>query len=141
MKRYISTALTLPFIKKELFTQAGKYIVVGGFCTLIDFALLFVMTHFLKIHYLLSSAISFMSATVINYFLCTYWIFKIRTVDNRNLELFYYTIITAVGLGINSLLIWFLTANLGYYFMFSKLLATFVTIWWNFGARKYFLHT
>jgi putative flippase GtrA len=141
MKKFVSITLPLPIIKKEIVTQAGKYVVVGGFCTLIDFTFLFLMTHFLKIHYLPSSGISFMSATIVNYYLCTYWIFKIRTVENRNVELFYYTIITTIGLGINSLLIWLFTANFGYYFMFSKLLATFVTIWWNFGARRYFLHS
>ena len=26
------------------------------------------------------------------------------------------------------------------HFMISKLAATFLTYWWNFGARKYFLH-
>ena len=141
MKKIISNTISLSIIKKDLVAQAGKYFVVGGVCTLIDFSLLFVLTHYFRINYLQASVISFMSATVLNYYLCTYWIFKIRTVENRNVELLYYTIITAVGLGINSLLIWVFTAYLGYYFMLSKLLATFVTYWWNFGARKYFLHT
>jgi putative flippase GtrA len=140
MKKVIAATLSLPASRKELVTQAGKYFIVGGFCTLIDFALLFYFTHFFKINYLLSSVISFMSATILNYYLCTYWIFKVRSVENKHLEFLYYILITGVGLGINSLLIWFCTAFLGYYFMLSKLFATFVTFWWNFGARKYFLH-
>ena len=55
--------------------------------------------------------------------------------------MFYYVVITAVGLSINTLLIWGLTEYLSMYYMLSKVLATFVTFWWNFGARKYFLHT
>ncbi len=141
MKKIISNAIALTVEKRETITQAGKYFVVGGLCTLIDFLLLFVLTRFAGMHYIMASIISFMSATALNYYLCTFWIFRVRTVENRNLEIFYYAIITAVGLGINSGLIYLLTSYLGFYFMMSKLMATFVTYWWNFGARKYFLHS
>ena len=128
-------------LKNETFTQAVKYFIVGGFCTVLDFALLFILTHFVGLNYLTSSIISFMSGTVLNYFLCTYWIFKVKVVENRKHEFIFYVIITAIGLGINTLLIWSFTEFWGLYFMLSKLMATFVTYWWNFGARKYFLHT
>ena len=132
---------SLSLIKNETFTQAVKYFFVGGFCTVLDFTLLYILTHFIGINYILSSIISFMSGTILNYYLCTFWIFKIRVVENRNHEFLYYAIITAVGLGINTLLIWGFTEFFGIYFMLSKLLATFATYFWNFGARKYFLHT
>jgi putative flippase GtrA len=141
MRKMMSNAIALAVEKKQTIAEAGKYFVVGGLCTLLDFLLLFVLTHFAGLHYIMSSVISFMSATALNYYLCTFWIFKVRTVENRNLEIFYYAIITAVGLGINSLLIYVLTSFVGFYFMLSKLMATFVTYWWNFGARKYFLHS
>lgn len=141
MKKIISGTIALAHSRKEIITEAGKYFVVGGVCTVLDFALLFTLKEYFNIYYLTASVISFMSGTLLNYYLCTFWIFKIRTVENRRLEMLYYVIITGVGLGINSLLIWVFTAFLGYYFMLSKLLATFVTYWWNFGARKYFLHT
>lgn len=108
---------------------------------MLDFALLYLLTHYGKMPAVPASIISFMSGTVLNYYLCTIWIFKVRTVVNRNLEIMYYVVITGVGLGINSLIIWLLTSSFGYDVMVSKLAATFVTYWWNFGARKYFLHT
>ena len=51
----------------------------------------------------------------------------------------FFIIITGIGLGINTIFIWSFTELFGLYFMLSKLLATFATYWWNFGARKYFL--
>ena len=141
MKKLIANTVALAHSRKGLLTEAGKYFVVGGVCTVLDFALLFILTHYGNVHFMTSSIISFMAGTILNYYLCTVWIFKVRTVSNRNLEIVYYAVITAVGLGINSGLIWVFTTFLGYYFMLSKLLATFVTYWWNFGARKYFLHT
>ena len=82
-----------------------------------------------------------MSGTVLNYFLCTNWIFKIKVVEKRSIEFMYYINITGVGLVINTGIIWSLTDFFGFYFMLSKIIAIFITYWWNFGARKYFLHT
>lgn len=141
MKRGKAYNYFMVLFKNETFKQAVKYFIVGGICTLLDFGLLFSLTHFLNLNYIISSIISFMAGTVLNYYLCTLWIFEIRIVKNHYHEFFYYTIITGIGLGINTLLIWIFTEFVGLYFMFSKLISAFVTYWWNFGARKYFLHT
>jgi putative flippase GtrA len=127
--------------RKNVLNEAGKYFIVGGICTVLDFAILYILTEYLKVHYLTSSVISFMSTILLNYYLCTFWIFRFKIVNNKNLDLFYYIIITAIGLGINSVAIWYFTSFHGLHFMLSKLLATFFTFWWNFGARKYFLHS
>lgn len=140
MKKLISRTAVLARKRKNLLTEAGKYLVVGGVCTVLDFALLFVLKESLGVHLLTASVLSFTAGTLLNYWLCTFWIFKVRRVSNRNLELVYYLIITGVGLGINSALIWVLTSSFGLHFMLSKLAATAVTFWWNFGARKWFLH-
>lgn len=135
----------LPFsdalLKREGFVQLLKYTIVGGICTVLDFFLLYALTHFFGINYLLSSVISFMSGTLFNYFLCIGWIFDIRVIKKRHQEFLYYILITGIGLVINTLIIWLLTEYLGVYFMISKIVAVFITFWWNFLARKYFLHS
>jgi putative flippase GtrA len=128
-------------IKSGTLIQAAKYVVVGGFCTILDFSLLFFITHFFGINYLISSIISFMSGTILNYFLCTLWIFKIRVVQRRVHEFIYYLLITGIGLVFNTSLIWIFTEFVGLYYLLSKIVATFVTYFWNFYARKYFLHS
>jgi putative flippase GtrA len=128
-------------IGKENIAQAIKYLLVGGICTILDFTSLYLLTRYAGFHYLLSSIISFMSGTFLNYFLCTSWIFKIRIINDQYQEFFYYAAITGIGLVINTISIWLFTEFLGIYFMLSKIFAAFVTYWWNFGARKYFLHT
>ena len=128
-------------VQSQLFTEGIKYIVVGGICTILDFALLYLLTTHFGTNYLIASIISFTLGTVLNYLLSTLWIFDIRVVEKRHHEFGYYLLITAVGLIINTALIWFFTTYLHTYFLISKLVATAITFWWNFGARKYFLHT
>jgi putative flippase GtrA len=127
--------------RNETFKEVIKYGFVGGTCTVVDFGILFILTHNFNVFYILSSLISFSVGTLLNYYLCTLWIFKIRAVENKNLEFFYYIIITSVGLCLTTLIRWLFTDKFKLNFMLSKLIATFVTVWWNFSARKYFLHT
>lgn len=128
------------FFSKIIFIEGLKYIIVGGLCTIIDFILLYILTENFSLSYLPSSIISFITGTVLNYFLCTIWIFKIRVVKKRRHEFLYYILISGIGLLINTLTIWGFTELLSIYYLFSKLLATLITFWWNFGARKYLLH-
>lgn len=140
MKKLISRSAALARKRKNVLTEAGKYLIVGGLCTALDFALLFALKQYGSVHLITASVLSFTAGTVLNYYLCTFWIFKFRRVTDRRLEIVFYLVITAVGLGINSALIWVLTSSAGFHFMMSKLAATAVTFWWNFGARKWFLH-
>ena len=140
MKKYIRVLTDRIQRKDDTLVQAGKYLIVGGICTLLDFVLLFTLTNFVGIYYLASSVISFMSATVLNYYLCTQWIFSVRNVQSRKLEFLYYIIISAVGMCLNILLIWVFTEFISFHYMISKVVATLVVLWWNFFSRKYFLH-
>lgn len=128
-------------LQNETLVQALKYFIVGGICTVLDLVMLFALTNYMGMNYVYSSVISFMSGTILNYYLCIWWIFKVRVVEKRHHEFLYYLIITGIGLGINTLVIWGMTEYAEFHFMASKLVAIFITYWWNFGARKYFLHT
>jgi len=125
----------------ETIRQALKYIVVGGLCTVLDVSLLYCLTHYCGISYLVSSILSFTAGAILNYFLCTSWIFTYTVVKNKYREFLYYILINSIGLAINTLVIWFATEKLHVYFMFSKGLAIVLTLVWNFNARKYLLHT
>lgn len=120
-------------------TQAGKYLVVGGFCTIVDIGLLYQLTS-LGAHYMLSAAVSFTTGVTLNYFMCTGWIFKESKIKNKGVEMLLYFVISIIGLLINLVGIWLLTELLALHYMLSKLLATMATLVWNFLSRKYFLH-
>ncbi|HNQ67937.1 MAG TPA: GtrA family protein [Bacteroidales bacterium] len=131
----------LSMIKSETFTQAAKYFVVGGICTVLDVSLLFVLSKYFGLNYIVASIISFLVGTVLNYFLCTFWIFRVHKVENRYYEFGYYLLITIFGLALNTFIIWGVTELFDVNYMYSKLVAIFATFFWNFCARKYFLHT
>jgi putative flippase GtrA len=128
------------FPKNEILRQAVKYLVVGGTCTLLDFSILYILAEWMGMNYIIASVISFLCGVMLNYFACTYWIFHVRIIQKKRYEFLLYVLISLVGLLINTGTIWLLTTYASIYFMYSKLLSTIVTYFWNFLSRKYLLH-
>ena len=56
----------------------GKYATAGFIAAVIDFSILFVLTDFVGLHYLVSASISFMFAATVNY-----WINSIPTSNSK----------------------------------------------------------
>lgn len=137
----ISVRKAYTYIKNELLVQAVKYSMVGGICTILDFLLLFFLTDHLGINYIVSSVFSFLTAAILNYYLCVSWIFEFRVIKKIYQEFLYYLLISGVGLAINTLFIWSFTEFLEFYYLISKVFATGLVFFWNFGARRYLLHT
>ena len=116
--------------------QLLKYSFVGGIAYVVDFGSLYLLTDFIKINYLVSAAVAFLLGLLTNYFLSILFVFPTRTLKSRSTELLVFTIIGAVGLGLNELIIWGSTEGLGLHYLVSKVISTIVVFFWNFFARK-----
>jgi len=133
---------------KKIFTQKTentyiqffRYFFVGGFAFVVDFALLYILTDKLKMFYLFSATIAFIVGIIVNFILSKLWIFQKKALVNKYLEFGIFGAVGIVGLGLNNLIMWFLTSKLGLYYLLSKLVATAIVYIWNFGARKYILY-
>lgn len=121
--------------------QFLQYIVVGGTCTSIDFVILYLLTIHGGVHYLLSSSISFTIGVVLNWLLCTYWVFQYHRFQQQSKEFACYVFISFGGLMLNTVLMWLYTELLSFWFMFSKLFSAVLTLFYNFYTRKLLLHT
>ena len=80
--------------KNKTLTQAAKYLVVGGMCTIVDMGLLYILTEYIGIYYVLSAALSFTTGVTLNYFMCTGWIFEESKIKNQGVEIMLYFVIS-----------------------------------------------
>ena len=124
----------------ETLNEALKYLIVGAVCTIFDTLILFLVTNYLGINYLISSVASFSIGSVLNYFLCVRWVFNFRRLKNRKNELALYILIHIFVLLVNTITIWFLTSILGIFYIISKFIAILVTFIINFVLKKNILH-
>ena len=119
--------------------QLFRYTFVGGLAFFVDFSVLFLLTNYLHIYYLISAALSFFLGLIVNYFLSVSWIFSKRKLNSRLNEFLIYSFIGVIGLGINELCMWILTENLHFFYLISKLGSTGFVYLWNFSVRRFVL--
>ncbi len=123
---------------KHLIEQVLKFGVVGVIAFLIDYSLLYALTEFCHIHYMISSIISFIVSLIFNYIASIYWVFDVKQKQTFK-EILVFTILSIIGLGINQLVMYLMTDVGNIYYMFSKLVATAIVMVWNFITRKIFI--
>ena len=122
-----------------LLKQIIKFAFVGGSAFVIDFAVLWVLTEFFGVHYLISNCISFTVSVIYNYILSVYWVFDVSAKRKKSAELIVFMVLSVIGLGINQLVYWLCVEFAGIHYLISKIGATAIVMVYNFITRKLFL--
>ena len=128
----------MKIFKNKLLNQILKFGLVGGTAFVIDYVLLYFCTEFLHIHYLISSIISFTVSVIFNYILSIKWIFDVKKKQDVK-DFVIFIILSVIGLGINSLIMYVMVEKFGVYYMLSKIVSTTVVMVYNFITRKIFV--
>lgn len=126
-------------MSKKLFQQIVRFGFVGGTAFLIDAGILFVLTNYLGIHYLISGTISFVVSVIYNYILSIIWVFDANKERNKIQEVGVFIGLSVIGLGINQLCMWLFVDMVHIYYMLAKIIATAIVMVYNFITRKLFI--
>lgn len=115
-----------------------RFLFVGGFCFLLEYFLLYTLTEYGKINYLNSAAIAFTISLVVNYILCVTVVFKgAKKQTPKQMTLFIVT--SLMGLGINQITMWFFVEIAGLWYMFAKVIASGIVMFWNYVTKRLIL--
>ena len=112
-----------------------KSIVTSMICFSLDYALLYALTEFLGLYYLLSAAISFTLAKTLNFYLCARWVFPTGLSGGR--QYIAFLIVGAIGLALNTGLMALFTDVFYIHYMISKIIASSLVFFWNYFMRRY----
>jgi putative flippase GtrA len=113
--------------------------VSGGVAFVVDASLLYILTEWLGLHYLLSTLLSYSVGLLITYAFSILWVFDYRSVESRALEFSVFAVIGVMGLGLTSLCMWLFTSGLGFHYLWSKIITTIIVFVWNFIMKKFLL--
>lgn len=119
--------------------QLFRYSIVGGLSFVVDYGLLYILTEWIGLHYLLSATVSFVAGLAVNYLISISWVFSRSRLSSRSAEFAVYGAIGVVGLLLNSLLLYLFTDHLHLHYLLSKLVSAAVVLLWNFAGRKLIL--
>lgn len=132
---------------KKLMTQILKFGAVGILCFLIDYGVMIALVELAGVDKLIASGCSFTISVIVNYILSITVVFDADRDSNKLQQFVIFVVLSAIGLGINQLIMWKGDAWLGRYmgqyqkyaYMVVKIFATGVVMVYNFITRKIFI--
>ena len=126
------------FIIDKLFIYKFiKFGAVGCSGMIIDFGITYICKEIFKLNKYISNGIGFILAATSNYFLNRIWTFE-SCKEDIGIQYIQFMIVSTIGLGINSMVLYVLTDKLKWNFYLSKLIAIGITTIWNFFANMLF---
>lgn len=132
---------------KKLFSTCGqslplqffRYLFAGGASFAVDLEILTVLVEIFSVHYLIAAAFAFCGGVLANYGICKLFVFPGYR-RKRLVELTVFFLITLIGLGLTELILYGACDIFAWHYLPSKILATVIVLFWNFGAKKIFLY-
>ncbi|MDD4991687.1 MAG: GtrA family protein [Paludibacter sp.] len=118
------------------FIQIFRYLIAGFIAFSVDALLLYLLTDYFHIYYLLSTVFAFALGLLASYIINVVWVFDNRKQKQQSVELVIFITISAVGLVVTFVLMWFLTSVLSIFYLYSKVITTAIVFIWNFIAKK-----
>lgn len=125
------------FFQQELISKFIRFGIVGFSGLFVDYGITWISKEKLKIQKYVANAMGFCTAATTNYFLNRYWTFQ-STNPEIMIEYTHFLIISLIGLGINTFILWLIVSKLKVNFYVAKFFAIAVVTIWNFFANLYF---
>lgn len=120
------------------------YLFVGGTAALFEWALFYVLIHYvmdglgwgITALTMTATAMAFCASTLFHYFLGNILVFDSGSRYERGKELSLVFLVSIMGLGFNLLLMYIFVTLLGWEPMLSKVLTSCIVVVWNYLSRK-----
>lgn len=124
---------------KKIFSQFLKSILSGAVSSLFDIFFLWFLTSVLGVYYLISSALSFILSTFLNYLLNISFVFDERRISSRKIEISGFFLISILALFLNQILMFIFVEKFEIFYLFAKIITIFLVFFFNFSLRRIFL--
>ena len=121
----------IPYFTNPLLLKFIKFGIVGFSGVFIDFGITYLTKEYLKAQKYLANAIGFTMAATSNYYLNRVWTFQSHN-PNIGLEYSRFLLVSLLGLGISTLVIYILNGRFKMNFYMAKLFAIGGVTVWNF---------
>jgi putative flippase GtrA len=115
------------------------YFFVGGISAVFDIALFSIFAGYFKFPWVIVSVITFIIATLVNYFLSIRFVFKSGMRYKKNQEILAVFIVSSLALLINQMFLYLFIEKMNLHLIISKCLTTSMLFLWNYYGRKRFI--
>ena len=123
-------------VKKESVRQFIKFAVVGVANTLINLCVLYILTDFFKVYYIISAVFAFVVAVTNSFILNKIWTFKENIKDRAVKKYWKFFLVSVCALLVNLFFLYLLTDVFKLYYILSQVIAIGISLWINFFGNK-----
>lgn len=118
-----------------------KYVISGGTAAFFNIALLYVLTEYGHIYYLLSAAIAFIFGFTISFVLQKFWTFQNMQRIGVHRQLLLYFVVSLCSLGFHTLLVYILVEFAHVWYVVAALFSGLCIAFINFFMYRHFIFT
>lgn len=122
-------------VKRPALAQFIKFSLVGASNTLVDFGVYLLCTRAIGVYYLVAHGISFTTAATWSYVMNRKWTFR-DTTSRVQTQYIKFLLVSVVGLGLTSLLLYLFVHHLQIHDVIGKALAIPLVLIWNFSINR-----
>ncbi len=122
--------------KKNSVMEFLKFAFVGFLGTLINIGVLYSMTEYLKVFYLVSAIFGFAIASTCNYLLNKVWTFREALKSDFGKKFYRFFIVSLIALSVNLAFLYLFTELFGLYYIFAQIIAIVLSLFVNFLGNK-----
>lgn len=122
--------------KAANFVELIKFAFVGALGTVVNLSILYTLTEFFNVYYIISETIGFLVSVLHNYILNKIWTFKENLHERIFTKYFKYIIINLISLCINLTILFILVEFYGFWYIFAEVVAISIAFLNNFTVNK-----
>ena len=123
----------------EIIIKMIQFGIVGGLMIIMNVAIIYTLTSFLGIYYIISAILSYLLLTGLSFFLNENWTFNSITnhAHKKMLHRFVsYYLVSLSGMTLNIIILFLLTEYGNVFYLYSSIIASFSVFLWNFALNK-----
>lgn len=123
-------------MKKEVLNQFVKFSLVGVINTSINLIVLYALTEYFHIYYIISAVFAFLAAVTNSFLLNKTWTFKENIAYKASLKYFKFIIISVTALLINLIVLYVLVEYFKIWYIYAQLIGIVSNLIINFLGNK-----
>jgi len=116
--------------------KIAKYLFSGGMATATNLLVLYVLTNFFGVYYLLSSIFAFIVSIGVSFNMQKFWAFEDSSKDDVQAQFILYSLVVLANLALNTVLVYALVQWLSIWYLLAQLLGGIVIAVVGFFAYR-----
>jgi dolichol-phosphate mannosyltransferase len=116
-----------------------RFLIAGSMGAIVNLSVLYIFTDILGVWYLYSSVSAFIGSFFVSFLLQKFWTFRDHSKDNIHKQASLYFLVLLCGLGLNTLILYFLVEYGGLHYLPGQVMSAAIVAAFSYSAYRHFI--